>query len=876
MLYFFFLCYYLFGDNMKDKIIKYIKDNKWILFTFLISSVVISIIYILQKIAPYGNNSMLDVDFYHQYGPLLNELYDRIKSGETLLYSFNTGGGIPFYRNFLNYLSSPFNIVLFFFRKENIVMAFSIVIALKIIFSATFMSYYLKNTFKKDSILTSIFGILYAFSGYFCAYYWNIMWLDGMVFLPIVMLGINKIVDEENPFTYVISLAIMLFANYFIGYMICIFSIFYFLGYFIYRKNFKLKNIIKKIIMFGISSLLAAGLVAFLLLPLFSSLSSISATKDTFPTLTYNFSISDYIFNHITGVKRTVFASDILPLPNVYSGMLTISLILLLFFNKKINLRFKLISIFSLLFFFLSFNINSIDFIWHAFHVPNDLPWRYSFIYIFVLITLGYYSVLRIKDVSIFKLSLSFGIIFIMVLLASKTGFENLDDSRVITCLIILLMYYILMIILKNNKTNKKIAYFIFTLVTMFECVYGINTNWNIDHDINNFMSDKKTYQSLIKNIKKDDNGLYRIEKTSYLTLNDGAWYDYNGISTFTSMAYEDVAKFQRMMGMAGNDINSYYYQYYQTPIYNTMFNIKYILGNYIKNDYYVPVVKEESINVAGYNYSSSIAYVVNKDVKDYELISYMPFLNQSNFVTLSTGINDVFTPVEVESIFNTTITNTDIKNNLNGEFNYKMNDGTNQIIVNLNNENNKNAYLYIGGNNVNGFYVNDSYYSITSDEYYIVDTGKLDTSTIEIKIDLEDSEDGILKFYAYNLNEEAFDRFYKEITDEMLEVTKYSDTLIEGDVNVKKNNLMFTSIAYDEGWKVLVDGKEVKTKKIANAYLGFEIKKGKHNIKMVYYPKYMKLGLIISMISLIILLSYGICKNKVEDKTTKKGKFIV
>ncbi len=857
---------------MKDKIMKYIKDNKWILFTFLISSVVISIIYILQKIAPYGNNSMLDVDFYHQYGPLLNELYDRIKSGETLLYSFNTGGGIPFYRNFLNYLSSPFNIVLFFFRKENIVMAFSIVIALKTIFSATFMSYYLKKTFKKDGILTSIFGILYAFSGYFCAYYWNIMWLDGMVFLPIIMLGINKIIDEENPFTYVISLAIMLFANYFIGYMICIFSVFYFLGYFLYRKNFKIKNILKKFIMFGISSILAAGLVAFLLLPLFSSLSSISATKDTFPTLTSNFSISDYIFNHVTGVNRTVFASDILPLPNVYSGMLTISLILLLFFNKKINLRFKIISITSLLFFFLSFNINRIDFIWHAFHVPNDLPWRYSFIYVFVLITLGYYSMLRIKDVSIYKLSLSFGIIFIMVLLASKTGFENLDDSKVITSLIILLMYYALMIVIKNNKSNKIIVYFIFTLIVMFECVYGINANWNIDHDISNFMSDKKAYQSLIKNIKKDDNGLYRMEKTDYLTLNDGAWYDYNGISTFTSMAYEDVAKFQRMIGMAGNDINSYYYKYYQTPVYNTMFNVKYILGNYIKNDYYVPIAKEESVNAIGYNYSSSIAYVVNKDVKDYKLISYMPFLNQSNFVTLSTGINDIFTPVEVDSILNTTITNTNIKNNLNGEFNYKMNDGISEIVINLNNEDNKNTYLYIGGNKVSAYYVNDKYYSITSDEYYIVDTGKLDTSTIEVKIDLEDSEDGILKFYAYNLNEEAFDKFYKEITDEMLEVTKYSDTLIEGNVDVKKNNLMFTSIAYDEGWKVLVDGKEVKTKKLANAYLGFNIKKGNHHIKMVYYPKYMKQGLIISMISLFILMGYIIYKNK----TIKKDKFIV
>ena len=105
-----FLWYYLHGDRMKEKIFNFLKRNRWIFFSMALSSVVISVIYTLQKIAPFGNSSMLDVDFYHQYGPLLNELYDRVKSGESLLYSFNTGGGIPFYRNFLNYLSSPFNL----------------------------------------------------------------------------------------------------------------------------------------------------------------------------------------------------------------------------------------------------------------------------------------------------------------------------------------------------------------------------------------------------------------------------------------------------------------------------------------------------------------------------------------------------------------------------------------------------------------------------------------------------------------------------------------------------------------------------------------------------------------------------------------------
>ena len=167
---------------MKDKLLKFINSNKWTILTGLISLVCVSIIYTVNKIAPFGNNSMLDVDFYHQYGPLLNELYDRVKEGSSLLYSFNTAGGLPFYRNFLNYLSSPFNIILFLFKRENIVMAFSIIIGLKAVFASVSMSYYLKKTFKKDGLLTCLFGVLYAFSGYFCAYYWNIMWLDGMVF----------------------------------------------------------------------------------------------------------------------------------------------------------------------------------------------------------------------------------------------------------------------------------------------------------------------------------------------------------------------------------------------------------------------------------------------------------------------------------------------------------------------------------------------------------------------------------------------------------------------------------------------------------------------------------------------------------------------
>lgn len=875
MLSFIILCYHLHGDNMKDKLLNFIKRNKWVLYTGILSTLVVIILYILQKIAPFGNNSMLDVDFYHQYGPLLNELYDRVKSGESLLYSFNTGGGIPFYRNFLNYLSSPFNLILFLFKKENIVMAFSIVIGLKAIFASLTMSYYLKKTFKKDNFLIALFGILYAFSGYFCAYYWNIMWLDGMVFLPLIMLGINKIVKEGKPNLYIISLAVMLFSNYFIGYMICIFSVFYFIGVFIYFKNFKFKNIVKKCVMFALASLLSAGLVSFVLLPLFYSLSSISATGDLFPDASTSFSISQFIFNHFTGVSRTVFASDILPLPNVYCGMITICLVLLLFFNNKINLRFKIISILALLFFFFSFNVTTIDFIWHAFHIPNDLPWRYSFIYIFVLITIAYYSFSKIKDVSILRLSICFGVVFILTLLSSKLGFENINDQKVIICLILLLIYYVISILYKYNY-NKKLLGIIFSVVALSECIYGININWNIDHDITNFMSDKKPIKELISDIKKDDNDLYRIEKTSYLTLNDGAWYDYYGISTFTSMAYEDVSKAQRMLGLSGNNINSYYYKEYQTPVYNTIFNIKYLIGNYIENDYYVPINSSETYNAIGYNYSSSIAYAVNDEIDELFLESYKPFLNQSNFVTLSTGVNDIFTPVKLENISGGTINNLNNGNYINGEYSYILNEGSSELSVTLDNSKLDNIYLYIGGTNVSSFSVNNNYYSLTSDEYYVFDSGLPNDSKININITFENSDPGNLYFYAYYLNEDSFEKFYNKIKDNSLKVTKYSDTIIEGNINVDEDKTLFTSIAYDEDWKIFIDGKQVETKKIMDSYLGCNIEKGNHEIKLVYYPNKMKIGLLISMFSLIIFIIYNLIDYKLFNKKIKKDEFIV
>ena len=85
------------------------------------------------------------MDLYHQYGPLFTELYDRITSGESLLYSWNSGTGSSFIGNFFNYLSSPISVIILFFEHKGTFEAVAAMIAIKSILSSMSMAYYLKK-----------------------------------------------------------------------------------------------------------------------------------------------------------------------------------------------------------------------------------------------------------------------------------------------------------------------------------------------------------------------------------------------------------------------------------------------------------------------------------------------------------------------------------------------------------------------------------------------------------------------------------------------------------------------------------------------------------------------------------------------------------
>ena len=102
--------------------------------------------------------------------------------------------------------------------------------------------------------------------------------------------------------------------------------------------------------------------------------------------------------------------------------------------------------------------------------------------------------------------------------------------------------------------------------------------------------------------------------------------------------------------------------------------------------------------------------------------------------------------------------------------------------------------------------------------------------------------------------------------------VSEYDVTHITASFSAKENCVLFTTIPYEKGWTVTVDGEKIETFAFKDAFLAFEMKKGNHQIQFSYSPYGMNIGIGISLVSLFIfcgLIYYN--KRQNSSKSFKK-----
>jgi len=164
-------------DKFKEtKFVSRLKDNRYVFLSAGCAAIIMTIVYYCFSVIPFGDMTMLRMDLYHQYGPLFGELYEKWHSFGSMLYSWKSGLGSNFLGNYFNYLSSPLTPIIMLFGHKNIPQAIAAMLFIKACFGSASFSYYIRKTFGKNDFSIAAFGLLYIFSGWFVAYYWNIMW----------------------------------------------------------------------------------------------------------------------------------------------------------------------------------------------------------------------------------------------------------------------------------------------------------------------------------------------------------------------------------------------------------------------------------------------------------------------------------------------------------------------------------------------------------------------------------------------------------------------------------------------------------------------------------------------------------------------------
>ena len=197
---------------------------------FAIPVIIMLIIFVQRGIFPFGEETFLRTDMYHQYAPFFSEFQYKLTHGGSLLYSWDVGMGVNFSALYAYYLASPVNWLLFLCPKGLVIEFMTYQIVIKIGLCGLTMAYYLRKHCRTNDFGVAFFGIFYALSGYMAAYSWNIMWLDCIILFPLIVLGLERLVRDGKGMLYCLTLGLSILSNYYISIMTCIFMVLYFIA----------------------------------------------------------------------------------------------------------------------------------------------------------------------------------------------------------------------------------------------------------------------------------------------------------------------------------------------------------------------------------------------------------------------------------------------------------------------------------------------------------------------------------------------------------------------------------------------------------------------------------------------------------------------
>ena len=855
------------------------KRWNYVALAFGIPTGMMLIVMFLTSVAPFGQYTMLYSDMFHQYYPFFVEFRESLRSGESLLWNWSVGLGMDYLGLISYYLGSPLNLLSVLVPDGWVLGYFSLLMPIKIGLASGFFAIMLKKLYGKDDLALSLFGSFYGMCAWALGYQWNIMWLDTFALLPLVILGTVLLLRDKKYILYTISLFLSIFANYYVGFFVCIFVFLFFFCYELCRFR-SVWRFACDLVRIGFFTVLAIGMTAILELPALAALQDTYSSVNKFPE---GFSVNIISGDAVTAAREawnafktakeageanfglwwTAVKTSYGPImegmarvagqigggqkltyidgmPNLYCGVLPVALGALYLMAKNIKVRDKICCVFFLLLFMLSIIIRQLDYIWHGFHFTNQIPYRFTFLFSFVLLYMAYRAWLERESFRLWQILLG-GLLGAGVFLADKTRWT--DSVYMVMNFTFLGLYLVLMLYgnlqpwkmrqhveeepgqegvaeetaeeekntiwdwLPEQSVRLRQSALLMAVVLVLELVLHV-ANFTVNFSIANYDYPKgeADAESMFAYLQEREAVLdfFRTEVTHAQTLNDGALNGYNGISTFTSSANVRTTEFMEALGYAGkNNWNRYCWEE-SSPVANLFLNLLYMVerdNTPADNSYFDALHNYHGITLMKNNAYLPLGFLTEPELQDVDFTEINPFVLQNRMFKAATGLTtNVWTMLSSKYFKVTSGTGVEIKStNASGFTTFKS--GT---------EDTRLTYTYTP--NTEGFlcldltlYANKKFsvwhngIKLYTESYSLPLTMAVcdvkPGDTVEVIVECAANVTSTVYIKAYMLDEELFWKGYDILAASTLQITEFSNTYISGVIECDRDGLLYTSI---------------------------------------------------------------------------------
>lgn len=854
----------------------------WDIIPFLLI-VIFSLIchsYILKSKFLYGvegTDSTVQMMYFLPF--LLKELF---LNGSFWSWHYGMGGDI-FSEFSYYYTTSPFILILVplipylgdsIFTLEGslkLKLAISIYKQILIMLAMYFLLRYEKRSRNASLAASFIYGgAIY--------YMWNSNYFDFMtnpyLWVPLMVLGFRIYENKKNYFPLLISAALAAINNFYFAYHTYIFFIL-FLLIMIEPKGNNFKELIKSYLLklknyavIGIGALLLSSVTflpqifAFIKIDRFSKNNPVSL-----------FFESNFYKNMPINM---FFNSSTLGIPMI--------IILALFLNYRKTTERTNKKVILLVFFTILYCLPFTGYFFNGMNYHSE-RWFYLLIFVFA------YSISDIVDEVKKKNYFNIAVTFILFLIFTSFIYfrrgELANYKKYLTFNAAVLMFNLFMFLCISirkyfsNKTHRKIIDYIVTA-----CIAGVllfnNFAFNKDQNLNmntKLLSDKKMVSKeldeVFSKLRTKDNEFFRVVFRNNSYENVPTYYKFNGISTFSSMTDGNMHDFLKRVLNIRHDIVylSSFSNLDDRNYLESLLSVKYIVTG--KGDYMPPPTYELFFENKSYSVFKA------KDTVGMDLW-YSENLSKDKFLKLQVAEKDL-------NILNYAITEE--------KYNTKEATAKSAETIELGKDVLKFNSVNLGKDNKVKFSQN-SYIEIDVPKPYVASQIYLHAILNPIdKLEFNQTVNNKKTFkaaesnpYVYHINEFTFaingnqpnirwstnekeyklEDFYlkrlslENLKDTIKERNKYNlenlyvnKNTVKGTINNKENGFLVLNIPYNKGWSAKINGKNVELKRMNGILTGLYLEKGNHDIELTFLPRGLKLGFIISLITLLLSLIY-------------------